>query len=194
MRSFTIIFALTLFGCATQHDALNQKGDSDQIKERKFLICDAEGSTALAAGRTYFLNGKKKESVLSYVRSSGLDQNLAQELFQRVGTGEIIHYADFAVDKLYSCAEREGLTIGKPKEKARICYARVDIPFFLYLFMKEGINKKGAIDKTVATLKNRSVYPESLITAVADGIYPSASLKESHKIMGTVFWTCLYKN
>ena len=186
---FVLLTGALATGCASRPEA-----GQEQLQEAKFRICDSEGNIALAVGRMYFMNGKKKEKVLENIniQRSRIAMGFLNEISDRVTAGELRHYADFATDKLYACARREGLNIGKPRELARICYARVDIPFFLIVFKKQGMEKKQAIDK-VSTMFNRgTVYPEKLITSVADVVYSPAGEQEN-QTDGPVFWSCLYQ-
>src|SRR3954469_4532705 len=103
-----------------------------------FRTCDAEGFMALNIGRNYMLGKRDRENVLPYVRGSAFAQALAYELFDRVDKGEIQHYADFATEKLQDCALREGMDLQVSMTKARTCYARTDIPFFLHGDLEAG--------------------------------------------------------
>ena len=184
-----LLAALLLASCAAP-----QKTGPEQMQDLKFRKCECEGNIALAVGRMYFTNGRKKEAVLknANIQRSQIAKDFLNEISDRATAGELRHYADFATDKLYGCAQREGLNIGKPRELARICYARVDIPFFLVVFKSQGMDKKQAIEKTSTLFHQRTIYPEKLITAVADVVYTQASEQENQKLMGFVFWSCLH--
>ena len=187
----SLIVALVLVGCATQSSVPSQQENAQEATKRKFIICDAEGSSSLLLARVYFLSGKKRESVGTYLKTDA-DRQRADDLFHRVATGEVKHYADFAVERLYACAAREGFSINKSRALARVCYARVDIPFFLFVFKSQGMTKAAAVKKVRSMLDNQQVYPEKLVYAVADQVYPSATFASADKLMGATFWSCLY--
>ena len=167
-------------------------GDAPAQQSAAFRTCDTEGFMALNIARTYMAGGRKRDDVLPYVRGSAVGEGLALELFERVDKGEVKHYADFAAGKLQECAVREGMDLQEPAWKARICYARTDIAFFLDLDRQTGADRQSAEAKTSARLKNREVYPSGLIQAVAGVVYAEGGSPEDlRRAMGTVFWTCL---
>ena len=170
-------------------------GDAPAQPSAAFRTCDTEGFMALNIARTYMAGGRKRDDVLPYVRGSAVGEGLALELFERVDKGEVKHYADFAAGKLQECAVREGMDLQEPAGKARICYARTDIAFFLDLDRQEGADRQSAEAKTSVRLKNREVYPSGLIQAVAEAVYAGRGAPEDlRRIMGTVFWTCFNKD
>jgi hypothetical protein len=184
LLALLLLLALST-GAAAQRD---QKGPA-------FEKCDAEGFLALNIARNYLLGGKKKQSVLPYISDNPLGQALFAELERRVAAGEFKqHYADFATDKLYTCADREGLSIGEPRSKTRICYARVDIPFFLYVDRQKEAPKEQAIRNTRRILPATDLYPQSLIEAVADQVYAARDGAQVKRLMGTVLWSCVYSD
>lgn len=184
-----VLLLLLLEGCAAQQQ---QPQEVAKGINEKFEICDSEGFMALNMARNYFMSHKNKDSVLNYTKSDAFLNDLAQTLFLRVDSGEIKHHADFAAETLYSCASREQMRLEKPMSMARICYARVDIPFFLSIDKNRGMAKADAIQKVSSVLENRTVYPEGLISAVADGAYETTATSQVRKLMGTVFWSCYY--
>ncbi len=192
MRNTSFLLVLFFFGSATAQNLSAQDNRPDQV--RKFLLCDTEAFMALHMARSYFLDQKDKDQVIATFVKREHDLKLAHELFQKVDSDEIKHYADFAVHKLYACASRQGFEVGKPRGIARLCFARVDIPFFLAVLKSDGIGKKSAMTKVATTLTNREVYPEGLIPVVAEAIYSSASQEQTKKTMGIVFWSCLDRN
>jgi hypothetical protein len=160
--------------------------------EDKLALCEAEGQLALHMARTYFMNGRKADQLLTSKTDSEANLQLVLELVEKVGSGEVKHYADFATERLYACAKRVDLVIDKPTYLARACYARVDIPHFLYLFKQTGSNKDAAISKVTSMLKDRNVYPESLIGIVADMVYTVPPQEPYERLLNRIFWTCLY--
>jgi hypothetical protein len=156
-----------------------------------FRMCDAEGFMALNIGRNYMLGKRDRESVLKYVRGDDFAEKLALELFERVDKGEVRHYAEFAAEKLYSCAQGQHMELRAPVAKASICYARADIPFFLNGDRQAGLDRPSAEARTSARLKNRDVYPSELIRAVAQSVYRDGEPPDVRRVMGMVFWSCL---
>ena len=170
-------------------------GDAPAQPSAAFRTCDTEGFMALNIARTYMAGGRKRDDVLPFVSGSAVGEALALELFERVDKGEVKHYADFAAGKLLECAVREGMNLQEPAWKARICYARTDIAFFLDLDRQTGADRESAEAKTSARLKNREVYPSGLIQAVAESVYArGGSPEDLRRVMGTVFWTCFNKD
>jgi hypothetical protein len=84
------------------------------------------------------------------------------------------------------------MNLDKPKELVRLCFARVDIPFFLHTFRQQGLAKDVAITRVEAVLKDRALYTEPLIQAIAETAYADSPSGDARKLMGTVFWSCVY--
>jgi hypothetical protein len=165
----------------------------DDVAERRaFLVCDSEGGLALAIARNYFLSGRKEEQVLPYVGDKQPGLGLAQKLFRESAAGKVSHHADFATEVLFECASREGLALDKPNALVRMCFARVDIPFFLQTLRRRGVEKGEAITRLETMLKDRDIYPESMIQATAQSVYSDDAGSDANKLMGTVFWSCVY--
>jgi hypothetical protein len=169
-------------------------GGASPSQGAAFRMCDAEGFMALNIGRNYMVSKRNRESVLKYVRGDDFAEKLALELFDRVDKGEVQHYADFAAEKLYSCAQRQHMDLQEPVAKATICYARADIPFFLHGDRQAGLDRPSAESRTSARLKNRDVYPSELIRAVGQAIYRDGDPPDLRKAMGMVFWSCLHND
>lgn len=188
MPTHRSLFISVLVSFAWPTAALAQSSQA----QTAFRLCDAEGFMALNIGRAYFLAGRRKESVLPYVAGDSFGEGLVSELSRRADAGELKHYADFATDKLYECANREHLQIEEPREKARICFARVDIPFFLHTDRQAGVTKEDSIQKLSRALNDPGVFPTQLISAVAEQVFTLQEPPPIRKLMGTVFWSCLY--
>jgi hypothetical protein len=170
-------------------------GDAPAQPSPAFRTCDTEGFMALNIGRTYMAGGRKRDDVLPSVRGSTVGEGLALELFEGVDKGEVKHYADFAAAKLLQCAVREGLDLKEPAWKARICYARTDIAFFIDLDRQTGADRPSAEAKTSERLINREVYPSALIRAIAESVYArDGSPEDLRRLMGNVFWICFDKD
>jgi hypothetical protein len=162
--------------------------------EVAFQKCDGEGFTALNIARNYLLGGKRREAVTPYIGEDTAGKAMLEELVRLVEANEIRHYVDFAAVKLYQCSRILGIPIGEPIDKARVCYARVDIPFFLHVDRQKGVPKEDAIRKVRKLLPDTKVFPQELIAAVADQVYETRNPAEVKKLMGTTFWSCLYRD
>lgn len=157
-----------------------------------FQVCDAEGAMALHMARNYIMSGKKRESVLKHVGEDAQGMAMANALFSKVDSGEIKHHAQFAAESLLACAQREQLALNKSVGQTRVCYARVDMPFYLHLAKEQGLDKAAAIQKVSGQLSERTLYPSELISLLAERIYPDAAFEQTRKLMGTVFWSCMF--
>ncbi|HWI83662.1 hypothetical protein [Ramlibacter sp.] len=193
LRRFGFLIAAALL-LPPQANAQAPSGGAASAGRAAFRLCDAEGFMALNMGRNYMLGRRDRESVLPYVRGDEFGQKLALELFDRVDKGEVKHYADFAAEKLYDCARRQNMALPEPVAKAKICYARADIPFFLHADRQAGLDRPAAEEKTAARLKNRELYPPALIGAVAQAVYDGADAPDLRQLMGMVFWSCLQQD
>ena len=103
---------------------------AESIETMKYRQCEAEGFDALHMARLYLLNGHKRDAILEL---AGEDQDrlkVANELFEKVGSGEIKNHVDFAIDHFFGCLDKEQIQLKQSRAYARLCYARVDIPFF----------------------------------------------------------------
>jgi hypothetical protein len=191
-RFWFLVLAAVLL--SSQAHAQAPSADVASPERAAFRMCDAEGFMALNIGRNYMLGKRDRESVLPYVRGDDFAEKLALELFDRVDKGEVKHYADFAAEKLYDCAQRQGMDLREPVAKAKICYARADIPFFLHGHRQAGLERPTAEARTSARLKNRDVYPPELIRAVGQAVYSGTDAPDLRKLMGMVFWSCLHND
>lgn len=157
-----------------------------------FTLCESEAFLSLNVARNYLLFGRKRDNVLPYLSNSAFDQDLAQELFRRADANEIRHHAQFAAEKLAACAKRTGQDFSRPTFVVESCFAKVDIPFFLYNALEEKASKDDAIASTEKSLPNRDLYPAALIREVADRLYPSSSLDQTRRTMRSLFWNCVF--
>jgi hypothetical protein len=194
MKNHVICFHLlvTALLITTTCHAANSAEDQEVLA--KMQLCSAEGQFALHMARTYFTNGKKADQLVSGKSATEDNLQLVFELVNKVSTGEVKHYADFAAEKLYACAKRVDLSIIKPEYLARACYARVDIPHYLSLFKMTGSSKEAAVSKVTGMLKDRNIYPEPLIGAVANLVYQEPQQEPYEKLLDRIFWTCLYND
>jgi hypothetical protein len=183
---------LSAVACAlTACQSSGTAAPSKSTQEQKFRLCDALGFRGLNVGRQYLVLHDSQEHIRSYLGSSPDAQAFASDFFARADAHQIQSHPRFAADELYACAEREGLTIGKPREQAVACYARADIPFFLAGVKVSTPNEADGVRRVEAILKDRTLYPVALITATADSVYASPPA-DIQKLMGTMFWSCLY--
>ena len=193
--SSACIAGFILASCASQPPpAPAPKPSESHARSQKdaFAVCDAESGMALAMARNYFLSGRKEDQVLAYVGNKEPGAGLAQKLFREAAAGTVKHHADFATETLLECAAREGMTLDKPQELVRLCFARVDIPFFLRTFRQQGLAKDVAITRVEGVLKDRTIYTEPLIQATAETAYAESPSSDARKLLGTVFWSCVY--
>ena len=86
------------------------------------------------------------------------------------------------------------MTLDKPHELVRMCFARVDIPFFLQTWRREGLAKAAAITRVETMLNDRGIYSEPLIQATAQTVYSDDAPGDGRKLMGSVFWSCVYNS
>lgn len=190
----TGLVATALLGSAYAVEPSPTPSQDDVAQRRAFLVCDTEGGLALAIARNYFLSGRKEEQVLPYVGDRQPGLGLAQKLFREAAAGKVSHHSDFATEVLFECASREGMTLDKPSALVRTCFARVDIPFFLQTLRRRGLAKDEAIERLETMLKDRDIYPESLIRVTAQTVYSDDTGSDPDKLMGTVFWGCVYNS
>jgi hypothetical protein len=166
--------------------------DAEAAQRRAFLVCDIESRMALNMARNYFLSGRKEDQVLPYVGNRQPGLGIAQRLFREAAAGTVSHHADFATEILFECASREKMSLDKPRGLVTTCFARVDIPFFLHTWRQQGLAKDAAIARVETMLKDRNVYSEPLIQSTAQTVYSADVHEDGRKVMGTVFWSCVY--
>ena len=153
--------------------------------------CESVAFQALNLARVYLTDGRNKELFFETFGRDPATEAMASQLFQEADFGFISHHADFATNQLFSCATSEGVEVGQPREKARICLARVDIPFYLSVVRGEGKPVNEAILNVSNTLQDRVVYPSDLIRTVATFIYASKGIERDREIMSATLWTCM---
>lgn len=185
-----------LLGCASapmEHSPeITLLGQSMGASKENFFLCSSEGLLALHMARSYIAGKGQRDTVLPYIGKTAFDQEMASDLFRRVDAGEVAYHFDFATDKLYACAARLGLTMVQPWTLARQCYARVDIPFLYFQEKERGTSKSTAVKVALARARDRSVYPETLLTSLADEAYAPTSLQGQRNVTEAVFWRCMF--
>lgn len=181
--------AVLLAGCQS-----SPAPQSSSTQEMRFQQCDLEGMRAFNIARQYIVLKDSKERILSYVGKSESGQAVVNDLVARADAKAVKHHAEYATEKLFACAEREQLNIGKSKSIVQTCYARADIPFFMVSGKAATPNKVDAVAKVGNILKDRTVYPLKLIEATATTVYDVSPAPDAQKLMGTVFWSCVYND
>ncbi|MFM8899104.1 MAG: hypothetical protein ACKOF9_04040 [Burkholderiales bacterium] len=157
-----------------------------------FQVCESEAFMSLSVARQYIASGKDRSSVLPYVGETLDNKTLAEEVFRRVDAGQIRHHATFATEKLYECASREGAALTVPPKEAELCFAKVDIPFLLFLAKENGLSKADAIARVGQQTRNQGQVPSALVSSVAERVYPSSTVEQTNRTMRALFWSCMY--
>jgi hypothetical protein len=111
---------------------------------------------ALAMARNYFLSGRNEAHVLPYVGDKQPELGLAHRLFAEAAANQVSTHAAFVTEVLLECAPREGTKLDKPPELVMLCFARVDIPFFLDTWRKAQVAKQAATARAENALKHRT--------------------------------------
>jgi hypothetical protein len=162
----------------------------------KFKLCESESFMSLHMARNYLLLSKRdKNSVLAYInKDDQFANNVAKDLFEGVEGGKIQHYADFATTKLMTCIHREDVEFSKPESELRLCFTRVDIPFFLSTFKDQGLSKSQAIERASRAFQNQRVYPTALVNSVAAQMFPPGPETNPDELMKKSFWACVFSD
>ncbi len=173
-------------------DVSEEEPSDEQVLS--FRLCESEAFLALHMGRNYMvLSRRDRSSVLDDVsRDDTFTRGLAEALLARVDDGTVRHYADFAADRLAACADRQNMEFSKPKDLVRLCFARVDIPFFLMAFRAQGLPREEALQQVKALLKDRDHFPDALIDFVATELFGPGDQEPEDRYMRKVFWTCVF--
>ncbi len=157
-----------------------------------FRLCNARTFVAMTIARNYLSDTtKNKQAVLGAVKDHPWGKTLAQQLFRRDEAGELKHPAEFAADVLYQCAITESLSVGAPKNVARVCLARSDIAFYLHGDRAQGLVRQAAVARTTARLLPREMYPTALVNATADAVYAPKELPDLRAISERMLWACI---
>lgn len=157
-----------------------------------FRLCNARTFVAMTIARNYLSDTtKNKQAVLGAVKDHPWGKTLAQQLFRRDEAGELKHPAEFAADVLYQCAITERLSVGAPKNVARVCLARSDIAFYLHGDRAQGLVQQEAVARTTARLVPREMYPTALVNAMADAVYAPKELPDLRAISDRMLWACI---
>ena len=195
--NFKLLTVATLLCCSligavsAQQATLNP--DTSKVPahiEAKFLHCQHEAFQSYFLGMGYFQAKQRGEELEAYDDSKETKQRL-KRIRKGDKSGEFKHYADFAATALYDCAREEGLAVEKSLDIARVCFARVDIPFYLLIAKNNGVDKAVAINQVSQALNDANLHPRPLIELVADMVYSNPNSQDLEiEIMRAVFWTC----
>lgn len=156
-----------------------------------FRICDAKAFLALNIARNYMMTGRNRQAVLPHLSGDAAAQAMAEDVFNRVDSGEIRHPGQLAADTLFQCAAEQKMGIGAPRQQVALCYTRTDVAFFMHVERGAGVVRQQAVSKVSARLKSRDLYPTALINEVAEAVYAPAQLPDVRQVMGAVAWACI---
>ena len=156
---------------------------------RAFQFCTDQAIFALNISRQYLLSNKNRNWVVPYIGKGTEDLKFAEEMFDRVDSGDIKHHAEYATEQLYTCAYKKGMGLSVPRETARQCFAKVDVPYFLYIAKEQGKEKERALAEVIERFPE---YPADAISKVADGVFPNQTYAEYRRMSEAVFWLCMY--
>jgi hypothetical protein len=158
-----------------------------------FRACDAHAFLALSIARNYLMSDRNRSLVMPQVEGSPMGRAMAEELFDRVESGEIKHPGQFAADTLFKCAGELKLRVGATRERAAVCFTRTDVAFLLHTERGKGIEKQKAVSNVSAKLTARNLYPMSLISQVSEAVYTPPQLPNLQRLMGAVAWGCIHQ-
>jgi hypothetical protein len=181
----TATLLITWLAAATSHAQPNTD------TRDAFKACDAQAFLALNIARNYLMSDRNRALVMPHVEGSAIGQAMAEDLFQRVDSGEIRHPGQFAADTLFKCADELKLRVGASRDDAAVCFTRTDAAFFLHTQRAKGVQRQQAVSAALSTLKVRSLYPAALINQVAEAVYRPAQPPDLRQLMGTVAWGCI---
>lgn len=156
-----------------------------------FRACDEQAFLALNIARNYLMTNRNRDMVLPHLRSSAMAEAMAQELFDRVDSGEIRHPGQFAADKLFACAGERQLRVGTGRERAALCFTRTDVAFFLHAERERKVVRQQAVANVLKRLALRELYPTALVNSVAEAVYRPAETPDLRRLMGAVAWGCI---
>jgi hypothetical protein len=156
-----------------------------------FRACDAHAFLALGIARNYLMSDRNRSLVMPQVEGSPMGRAMAEELFDRVESGQIKHPGQFAADTLFKCAGEMKLRVGATREHAAVCFTRTDVAFLLHTERGKGSEKQKAVSNVSAKLTARNLYPMSLISQVSDAVYTPPQLPDLQHLMGAVAWGCI---
>jgi len=174
---------------AAQAQAQTKKSTVDP--RDAFRACDAHAFLALSIARNYLMSDRNRGLVMPQVEGSPMGRAMAEELFDRVESGEIKHPGQFAADTLFKCAGEMKLRVGATREHAAVCFTRTDVAFLLHSERVKGSAKQKAVSNVSAKLTARSLYPMSLIGQVSEAVYTPPQAPELRRLMGSVAWGCI---
>jgi hypothetical protein len=174
-------------GAATSARAQAQSGRQHDA----FRACDAQAFLALSIARNYLMSNRDRSLVMPYVEGSTLGRAMAEDLFDRVESGEIRHPGQFAADTLFKCAGDLKLRVGASKEHAAVCFTRTDVAVLLDGERSKGTPRQKAVANVSAKLTARTLYPMGLINQVAEAIYTPPKAPELRQVMGAMAWGCI---
>jgi hypothetical protein len=157
-----------------------------------FRACDAQAFLALGIARNYLMSNRDRSLVMPYVEGSALGKAMAEDLFDRVESGEIRHPGQFAADTLFKCAGELKLRVGASKEHAALCFTRTDVAVLLDGERSKGTARQKAVANVSARLTARTLYPMGLINQVAEAIYAPPKAPELRQVMGSLAWQCIH--
>ena len=146
---------------------------------------------AYTMARGYMLVPKTGEDLLNSVSEDPFGKTLAADFKRLLAAGKINHYSDFAAERLSKCIRKMGADPEPFQNGIRICYARTDIAFFLLTEGGKATSKEQLVLKVRKILADPDVYPEGLIEAVANLLYPRNSSDEAQLASRVILRSCL---
>jgi hypothetical protein len=188
LRHFIVIAAVAVSACQAPSVALQSR--TSNAKEGPSLeLCDVEGMQALDIAREYIVLHGSRERLLAEAKDSS-SEAVVWALTERADQGRIESHVHFATEKLFACASHAGVNVRKSPDEVRLCYARVDVPFFLTAQREVGATKSAAIATVGEILNDRTFYPQELIEAVANAVYDTSRSSDKKQLMSKTFWSC----
>jgi len=188
LRGWSIVMVVLALSAGTTARAQSTAASRDA-----FRACDAQAFLALNIARNYLMSNRNRDLVLPQVESSPIGRAMAEDLFQRVETGEIRHPGQFAADTLFKCAGELKLRVGAAREHAAVCFTRTDVAFLLHVERSKGTERQKAVSNVSSKLTLRTLYPRELINQVAEAVYKPAQPPDLRQLMGAVAWGCIHR-
>jgi hypothetical protein len=164
------------------------------LRAPAFEQCELEGFVATDLGRQALLFGETREKLLEQNGLGELQRQAIEALHAGIRDKTVSHYAAFAADRFYACAERLKLPVARNTKAASVCFARTDIQFFAQRHKEKGLSAEQARANFRTVFKDtpKEIFPDSLVDELTNWEYQVERPAEQYELRRFILESCLF--
>lgn len=160
------------------------------IENAGYGYCVSEANYAMSLGRMVTVFKRPQAEVEQDPNLPPYMRDLAAEYFQDLASGRAKTYVHFALRRFQECLASQKLKVEADDLQTFACLARMDIPYFFFVFQRMGESKANAIARIESSLQAWH-YPDGLVAVVADPAWGLQSEDELKAMQAFLFNSCL---